>query len=102
MLEITSLSHNDKEANLSIAITDTGIGISEEAQKTLFRPFTQADTSTTRKFGGTGLGLTICKQLVELMGGKIIISSKPGKGTTFRFDLTLLISHTDTAQVPLT
>lgn len=101
LLEITSLSHNKEEAHLSIAITDTGIGISEEVQKALFQPFTQADTSTTRRFGGTGLGLTICKQLIELMGGKISISSKLGKGTTLRFDLTLPISNTDTVQVPV-
>ncbi len=101
LLEITSLSHNEEEAHLSIAITDTGVGISEEVQKTLFRPFTQADASTTRKFGGTGLGLTICKQLVELMGGEIITSSELGKGTTFRFNLTLPLSKEDTVQVPV-
>jgi len=101
LLEITSLAHNEEEAHLSVAIVDTGIGISEEVQKTLFSPFTQADASTTRKFGGTGLGLTICKQLVELMGGGIIISSELGKGTTFRFDLTLPLSNKDTVQVPV-
>jgi len=100
-LEITSLSHNEEEAHLSIAIVDTGIGISEEVQKTLFKPFTQADASTTRKYGGTGLGLTICKQLVELMGGEISSSSEPGKGSTFRFDLTLPLSKEKTVHVPV-
>ncbi|MFA5040892.1 MAG: ATP-binding protein, partial [Bdellovibrionales bacterium] len=66
-------------------VIDTGIGIMEEDQKLIFEPFTQADTSSTRKHGGTGLGLTISKQLVNMMGGTLIFSSTPGDGSTFGF-----------------
>ena len=71
-------------------ISDTGIGIPEDKQSTLFRPFTQAETSTTRRFGGTGLGLSISKNLVELMGGKIDFHSVPQQGTTFHFTIPYL------------
>ncbi len=64
-------------------VADTGVGISETECKGLFRPFTQADTSTTRRFGGTGLGLTISRKLAELLGGELTFVSEPGKGSTF-------------------
>ncbi|MDR2157636.1 MAG: response regulator, partial [Clostridiales Family XIII bacterium] len=74
---------------LQVDVTDTGIGISDEQQKRLFNPFQQADASTTRKYGGTGLGLVITKHIVELMGGKIWIVSKPGEGATFSFTIVV-------------
>src|SRR5208337_3255779 len=75
--------------NLQFSVRDTGIGIPHEKFKTIFESFSQADTSTTRKFGGTGLGLTISAQLVKLMGGKIDLESEVGKGSNFHFTLNM-------------
>jgi len=80
-------------------ITDTGIGISSESQELLFKPFTQADNSMLRKFGGTGLGLFITKQLCEKMGGNISISSEPGKGSVFCFKV--LLEHYEEITLPI-
>ena len=76
-------------------VTDTGIGLSQEQINNLFVSFQQADGSTTRKFGGTGLGLTICKQLIELMHGDIAVHSTPETGSTFEFNLSFPVSDSD-------
>ncbi|TGK41511.1 MHYT domain-containing protein [Leptospira andrefontaineae] len=84
-----SLKVTREEGKLHFAVQDTGIGIQADRLDKIFEPFTQADISTTRRFGGTGLGTTICKQLTELMGGKIWAESILGKGSTFHVLLPL-------------
>jgi len=76
------------QVSLEFLVSDTGIGLTPEQINTLFEAFTQADSSTTRKYGGTGLGLTICKSLIEMMGGEIRVKSDSGQGSTFRFTAT--------------
>ena len=82
---VTLHHQTEDEVEIEFSIRDTGIGLSEEQISHLFQPFTQADTSTSRKFGGTGLGLVICKRLVQMMNGNIWIDSKEGKGSDFKF-----------------
>jgi two-component system, sensor histidine kinase and response regulator len=78
-------SRTGKEIVLHFTVTDTGIGIPSDKQRMIFAPFTQADSSATRRYGGTGLGLAISRQLVELMGGRLWVKSKVGKGSSFHF-----------------
>ncbi|MBL8334213.1 MAG: PAS domain-containing protein [Rubrivivax sp.] len=79
---------------LHVEVQDTGIGIEPSVQSRLFRPFEQADNTTTRRYGGTGLGLALCRRLVSMMDGQIGVDSQPGQGSTFRFDVRLASATT--------
>lgn len=77
--------------NLKISVADTGIGIQQEKLDEIFKPFTQEDISTTRKFGGTGLGLTITRLIIDLLGGELSVTSKPAVGSTFQFEIPVKV-----------
>jgi len=91
----------DEQKNIALhfRVSDTGIGICEENIEKIFKKFNQADSSTTRKFGGTGLGLNISKSLIEIMGGALWAESKEGEGSTFQFELMLPIGESDSRDV---
>ena len=86
-VHVSLQEETDAGVRLKFSVRDTGVGIPQEAQQRIFDSFTQADQSTTRRFGGTGLGTTIAKQLVELMGGRIGLESAVGLGSTFWFEI---------------
>lgn len=102
---LTLVEHTPYRLTIRCEVRDTGIGIAPEVQARIFESFTQADSSTTREYGGTGLGLALSKQLVQLMGGQMGVGSKVGKGSTFWFTLTLAppkkVSHNLTPCVNL-
>jgi signal transduction histidine kinase/CheY-like chemotaxis protein len=95
-LHVEALERNDESAKLKISVADTGIGLSEEQQQKIFDPYTQASAATTRQAGGTGLGLTISKRIVNAMGGDLLVESEEGKGATFYFVVTFPIAKEET------
>ena len=101
IVHVQLLASDAKQAHLHFSVIDTGIGLSKEEQNHLFSAFNQADNSTTRLYGGTGLGLTISKDLVEAMGGTIGIESRLGVGSTFYFTVTLGLSTVSKPNPPL-
>ncbi len=98
-VRVAALCVNDEDrgARMQFDVIDTGVGMTAEQLARLFQPFTQADTSTTREFGGTGLGLTISKRLAEMLGGDITVESEPGKSSTFR--LTVAAGPLDNVRI---
>jgi len=97
---VKSQACSGKEPNLHFIVSDTGIGIPQEKHGIIFKPFSQGDSSTVRKYGGTGLGLTISARLVNVMGGKMWVESEVGKGSQFHFTLRLPPSETSRVQNP--
>lgn len=103
VVAIDLVAMQDDRPRIKFAVSDTGIGMTEQQVAEIFKPFSQADTSTTRQYGGTGLGLAICRKLVDLMGGEIGVESKQGVGSTFWFSVTLERSKVpvETLSLPL-
>lgn len=97
-VDVTETNRNNDEVELFFMVRDSGIGISKEEQDKLFQSFVQVDASVTRNFGGTGLGLFITRQLVEMMGGTIRVDSEKGKGSCFSFNIKLRVSRTESEE----
>lgn len=91
IVSVSALERGEDSVVLRIAVTDTGIGIAKDHQQHIFEGFAQAEASTTRRFGGSGLGLVICRRLVELMGGELQVISAPNRGSRFWFDLRFAV-----------
>jgi signal transduction histidine kinase/ActR/RegA family two-component response regulator len=101
IIRVTPVHQSSDRHTLRFSVEDTGIGLSPTDQKRLFRPFTQVDASTARQYGGSGLGLSICKHLVEMMGGQIGVDSEYGKGSTFWFTLSLAVTDSVATVQPI-
>jgi two-component system sensor histidine kinase/response regulator len=101
LVTLTSEGSTDGRATVRFAVKDTGIGIREDQRVAIFQPFRQADLSTTRKYGGTGLGLTIARRLVEMMGGQLQLESEVGKGSEFSFAIDLAVEATVPVPLPV-
>lgn len=93
VLDVRAETHGKDCVGLRFAVSDTGAGIAPDKQRMIFEAFSQGDTSFTRRFGGSGLGLTIASQLVQLMGGRLAVESVPGKGSAFHFTVPLSVSE---------
>ncbi len=99
ILSVRILEWQSPRIQLEFSVTDTGVGMTPEQRTRMFQPFSQADSSTTRKYGGTGLGLVICQQLVQMMEGNISLDSEFGVGSTFKFSAWLEESETEQAAI---
>lgn len=98
-LSVRLIEPDANTAKIEFSVADSGIGMDSETLRRIFAPFEQADSSTTRKYGGTGLGLNICQRLVQIMGGQTTVSSTPGAGSTFAFTLNLGKTSTLTGNI---
>jgi signal transduction histidine kinase/CheY-like chemotaxis protein len=96
-LRVATEAATSPDVLVHVSVRDTGVGIPLDRQKSVFEAFTQADGSVTRTYGGTGLGLTISSQLVQLMGGRLWVESEPGRGSTFHFTVNFALAHTPAA-----
>lgn len=99
-MKVENLSENDEISWLHFSVSDTGIGMDKKAQRRIFQPFEQADSSITKKYGGTGLGMSIAQNLSTLMGGYIKVKSSPGQGTTFTVEIPFKKTNTDIPDAP--
>ncbi len=100
LVRVRLVAQDAQSATVGFEVTDTGIGIDNADQQRLFRDFVQADTETTRRYGGSGLGLGICRRLTALMGSQLHLRSVPGRGSTFSFELQLPLAPAGAAQAP--